>query len=144
MQVQPYLFFDGRADEAIEFYKKALGAKVNMLMRFKDAPPQATSGGGGGGDCKPDPANAEKVMHAQFSVGDTVVMASDGDCKGDPKFGGFALSITADNDAEAQRVFAAVSEGGKVIMPLTKTFFSSAFGMVHDKFGVMWMVMAGR
>src|SRR3954471_13358319 len=126
MQVQPYLFFDGRCDEALEFYKRAAGAKVNMLMRFKDAPPVPADQAG----CQPDPANANKVMHAQFSIGDTVIMASDGECKGEPRFGGFSLSDAADNDAAAERLFAALGEGGKVCMPMSKTFFSSRFGMV--------------
>jgi PhnB protein len=133
MQVQPYLFFDGRAEEAIEFYRKALGAKVEMLMRFKDNPqPQP-------GTVPPGADN--KVMHASFTIGDTKVMASDGRCTGKPSFEGFALSVDAADEAEAKRKFAALSEGGKVQMPLSKTFYSPAFGMVADRFGVSWMVI---
>jgi PhnB protein len=134
MQVQPYLFFDGRCEEAIEFYKKALGAKVEMLMRFKDSPEPPQPG-------KCAPGADDKVMHASLRIGETMVMASDGECKGKPSFQGFALSVTAANDAEAERLFAALGDGGQVQMPLTKTFFSSRFGMVADRFGVSWMVI---
>src|SRR3954469_24371593 len=134
MRMEPYLFFDGRCEEAIEFYKANLGAEVQMMMRFKDSPqpPQ-------GGDCGNVPA--DKIMHATLRIGDAVVMASDGHCNGQPKFDGFSLSFSARNDAEAQRVFNSLATGGKVNMPLTKTFFSSSFGMVNDRFGVPWMVI---
>jgi len=131
MKVQPYLFFDGRCDEALEFYKKAIGAKVGMLMRFKDSPDQSTCTAG----------NADKVMHAQFDVGDTTVMASDGRNTGHPTFQGFALSIMAPSEADADRMFNALADGGAVQMPLGKTFFSPRFGMVADKFGVGWMIL---
>jgi PhnB protein len=134
MQVQPYLFFDGRCEEAIEFYRKALGAQVDMLMRFKDSPESAQPG-------MHPPGSEDKVMHASFRVGDSTVMASDGRCTGQPSFKGFALSLVASSDAEAERLFAALAEGGQVQMPLTKTFFSSRFGMVADRFGVSWMVI---
>ncbi len=130
MQVQPYLFFDGRCEEALEFYRRALGAEVQMLMRFKDNPePQANPAGA-----------ADKVMHTSFRIGDTTVMASDGRCQGQPSFQGFSLSLTARDDAEAERLFAALADGGQVQMPLAKTFFSSRFGMVADRFGVSWMI----
>jgi PhnB protein len=134
MQVQPYLFFDGYCEEAIEFYKKALGAKVEMLMRFKDSPEPAQPG-------MHPPGSENKVMHATLRIGETTVMASDGHCKGKPSFQGFSLSVTAANDAEAERLFAALGNGGQVQMPLAKTFFSSRFGMVADRFGVGWMVI---
>ena len=134
MQVQSYLFFDGRCEEAIEFYKKTLGAKVEMLMRFKDSPEPAQPG-------MVLPGAENKVMHSSFRIGDTVVMASDGRCLGKPSFQGFSLSITVPNEAEAKRVFAALGDGGQVQMPLTKTFFSPQFGMVADRFGVGWMVI---
>ena len=134
MQVQPYLFFDGRCEEAIEFYKKALGAKVEMLMRFKDSPEPAQPG-------MHPPGSDNKVMHASLRIGETTVMASDGHCQGKPSFQGFSLSITAANDSEAERLFTALGNGGQVQMPLTKTFFSSRFGMVADRFGVSWMVI---
>jgi PhnB protein len=130
MQIQPYLFFDGRCDEAIAFYSSALGAEVTMLMRFKDAPEP---------DAMP-PGSADKVMHANLRIGDTTVLASDGRCLGEPKFQGFALSLTASDAAEAERLFAALSDGGTVQMPLAETFFSPRFGMVADRFGVPWMV----
>ena len=130
MQVQPYLFFDGRCDEAVEFYRKALGAEVTMLMRFKDSPDP--------GMC---PAGAQdKVMHASLRIGDSTVLASDGRCEGRPSFEGFALSLTVADDAAAERLFAALGDGGQVQMPLAKTFFASRFGMVADRFGVSWMV----
>jgi PhnB protein len=131
MQVEPYLFFDGRCEEAIEFYKAKLGAEVTMLTRFKDAP--ASKDG-----TPPDTEN--KVMHASLRIGDTTVMASDRHCKGNPSFKGFSLSLTASSDEDAEKVFTALSDGGEVQMPLGKTFFSSRFGMVADRFGVSWMV----
>src|SRR6185503_6072632 len=127
MKVEPYLFLDGRCEEAIEFYRKTLGAKVEMLMRFKDSPAPQQPG--------MVPAGAgDKVMHASLRIGDTTVMASDGECLGRPSFQGFSLSLTARDDAEAERLFAALANGGKVQMPLAKTFFSSRFGMVADRF----------
>ena len=137
MQIQPYLFFDGRCDEAINFYKKALGAQVEMLMRFKDAPPQAPGEG-----CNGPMPDGEKVMHSSLRIGDGVIMASDGMAQGRPEFKGVSLSITAKDDAEAKRFFEALSDGGSVQQPLMKTFFASSFGMVADKFGVSWMVIA--
>ena len=133
MQVQPYLFFDGRCEEALEFYRAALGAEVTMLMRYKDSPEPAKPG------MLPPGAEA-KVLHASFRVGQTTVLASDGHCAGRPSFQGFALSITVPDDGAAARVFVALAEGGQVQMPLSKTFFSSNFGMVADRFGVGWMV----
>jgi PhnB protein len=133
MQVQPYLFFDGRCEEALNFYKKTLGAEVQMLMRFKDSPQPQQPG-------MVPPGSDNKVMHATFRIGSATLMASDGDCKGKASFQGFSLSLTPSTEAEAQKLFAALGEGGQVQMPLTKTFFSPAFGMVADKFGVSWMV----
>jgi PhnB protein len=135
MQVQPYLFFDGRCDEALELYRKTLGAEVLMLMRFKDSP------------CAPPPGvtpPADKVMHACVRIGDTSVMASDGQCMGKASFQGFSLSLTVPDEAEADRLFAALGEGGQVQMPLTKTFFSPRFGMVADRFGVSWMILVAQ
>jgi PhnB protein len=130
MQVQPYLFFDGRCEEAVEFYRSKLGAEVEILMRFKDSPEPHQHA----------PGAENKVMHTSFRIGDTTVLGSDGRCLGQPSFQGFALSLTVPNDAEAQRLFATLGEGGQVQMPLGKTFFSSSFGMVADRFGVSWMV----
>ena len=137
MQVQPYLFFDGRCEEAIEFYKKALGAKVEMLMRFKDSPDPPPPG-------MVPPGSENKVMHASLRIGDTTVMASDGECRGKPGFQGFSLSVSAADDADAARLFAAIGAGGQVQMPLGKTFFASSFGMLADRFGVGWMVIAEK
>ena len=134
MQIQPYLFFDGRCEEAIEFYRKALGAKVDALMRFKESPDQSMIA----------PGTGEKVMHASLHIGDTTVMASDGRCEGKPSFQGFALSIAAKSEAEADRMFAALSDGGQVQMPLAKTFFSPRFGMAADRFGVSWMILVAH
>ena len=136
MQVQPYLFFDGRCEEAVEFYKKALGAKVEMMMRFKENPepnPAMTPPGAG-----------EKIMHSAFRIGDSLVMGSDGECGGKPNFQGFSLSVDAKSEAEADKMFNALAEGGQVRLPMTKTFFSPRFGMVADKFGVGWMVIVGK
>ncbi len=130
--IQPYLFFDGRCEEAIEFYRKALGAEVEMLMRFKDSPEPLQPG------CTPGDLN--KVMHASFRIGDTTLMASDGRCEGKPSFQGFALTLTLPTETEADRYFAALAEGGEAQMPLTKTFYSPRFGMVADRFGVSWMI----
>jgi len=134
--VQPYLFFDGKCEEAIEFYKKTLGADVKMLMRFKDSPEPPKA------DCAPSDMN--KVMHAQFQIGETVIMASDGRATGNPKFEGFALSLTLKTEADAEKAFNALANGGKVEMPLAKTFFSARFGMVVDKFGVFWMILVAQ
>ena len=134
MLVQPYLSFNGRCEEAIEFYRKALGAEVGIMMRWKDSPEPCPEGA-------VPPGSENKVMHASLKIGDAVVMASDGRCSGKPNFQGFALSLDAPTDAEAQRLFAALGDGGQVQMPLGKTFFASSFGMVADKFGVSWMVI---
>lgn len=130
MQVQPYLFFEGRCDEAVEFYRTALGAKVTGLMRYKESPEQSGTPHGAG----------DKVMHLSLQIGETTVMASDGRCSGKPSFQGFALTLITKDEAEAERMFAALSDGGQVHMPMAKTFFSSHFGMVSDRFGVLWMV----
>lgn len=134
MQVQPYLFFEGRCEEALAFYKSALGAEVTALMRFKDSPEPIPV------DMCP-PGSQDKIMHANFRIGETVLMASDGRATGQPAFQGFSLSLAAPNDAEAQRLFSALADGGQVQMPLGKTFYASSFGMVADRFGVPWMVI---
>jgi PhnB protein len=134
MQVQPYLFFNGRCEEALEFYRGALGAEVKMLMRFKECPEPNQL----------QPGTENKVMHAQILVGETTILASDGRCQGKPSFEGFALSITVPDDAESERLFAALSAGGQVQMPMSKTFFSSRFGMLADRFGVSWMIYVAK
>jgi PhnB protein len=136
MPLTPYLFFDGRCEEAIEFYKKTLGAKVGMMMRFKESPESPPP------DCVPA-ASADKIMHACMSIGDAQVMMSDGRCAGQPKFEGFALSVDAKDAADADRKFNALAQGGQVQMPLGETFFAKRFGMVADQFGVGWMIIAG-
>ena len=134
MNVEPYLFFEGRADEAIAFYTKAFGTQVDMLMRNREAPEPAPPG-------MLPPGSEDKVMHASFRVGGTNVMLSDGRCSGKPSFGGFSLSITPPDEASARRMFDALAAGGAVTMPLGKTFWSPCFGMVTDRFGLGWMVI---
>jgi PhnB protein len=129
-----YLNFEGRCDEAIEFYRSAIGANIGMVFRFKDSPEPPPPG------CVP-PGAESKVMHTQFHIGDTLIMASDGRCSGKPSFQGVTLSISVFTEAEADKYFNALAEGGQVQMPLVKTFFSPRFGMVADKFGVNWMVI---
>jgi PhnB protein len=131
MQVQPYLFFEGRCEEAADFYRRVLGAEITMLMRYKDCP-----------DPMPQmpPGSEEKVLHMALRIGEATVLASDGMCGGAANFNGFALSVTVADEDEAQRVFAALADGGQVRMPLARTFFSPSFGMLADRFGVAWMV----
>jgi PhnB protein len=133
MEVQPYLFFDGRCEEAVAFYRKTLGAEVIMMMRFKDSPEPHQPG-------MVPPGAENKVMHMAMRIGDSTVLGSDGRCMGKPSFQGFALSLTVADEAEADRKFNALADGGQVQMPLAKTFFSPRFGMVADRFGVAWMV----
>ena len=130
MQVQPYLVFEGRCEEALEFYRRSLGAEVTTLMRFRESPDQSMV----------SPGSADKVMHASFRIGETTLLASDGRCEGPPAFEGFSLSITVPDDGDAERVFNALSEKGTVVMPLEKTFWTSKFGMLEDRFGLSWMV----
>ena len=137
MQVQPYLFFDGRCEEAVEFYRKTLGAEVQMLMRFSESPEPHQPG-------MVAPGSENKVMHMSLRIGDSVVMGSDGRNTGKPNFQGFSLSLSVASDAEAERLFGALSAGGRVEVPLTKTFFSSRFGMLADRFGVGWMIVVGK
>jgi len=131
MNVQPYLSFEGRAQEAIDFYKSSIGAQVDMIMHFRDAPPEAQM----------SPESKDKIMHAAFRVGDTQIMASDGQCSGKASFSGIALTLNATSNAEAEKLFNALAKGGKVNMPMSETFFANRFGMVADKFGVGWMVI---
>lgn len=135
MQLTPYLFFNGRCEEAIEFYKSALGAKVEMLMRFSESPEKSSNP-----DCVPSDPN--KIMHASWRIGDAMMMGSDGITGDNPEFKGFSLSLTSNSEAEAKAKFEALAKGGKVTQPLIKTFFSPAFGMLQDKFGIGWMIMA--
>lgn len=134
MHIQPYLFFDGRCEEAVDFYRSALGAEVEMLMRYRESPEPPPPG-------MVPPGSEDKVMHASFRIGDTVVMASDGCSAGQPAFQGFSLSLSVADEAAADRAFAALGDGGQVQMPLGKTFFSPRFGMLTDRFGVGWMVI---
>ena len=124
--VQPYLFFNGSCEQAIEFYRKALGAEVEMMMRFKESPERPPPGA-------VPPGSENKIMHASFRIGQTTVLASDGDSSDKASFQGFSLSLAVPSEAEADRVFNALAEGGQVKLPLTKTFFSPRFGMVEDQ-----------
>ncbi len=130
--IQPYLFFGGRCEEAIAFYREALGAEVEMMMRFSESPEPMPAG-------SLPPGFDKKIMHSSFRIGETTVMASDG-CGAEGAFQGFSLSISVDTPEQADRAFAALSKGGKVTMPLAKTFWSPKFGMLTDRFGVGWMV----
>jgi PhnB protein len=137
MNVQPYVYFEGRAGEAIEFYQKAIGAKVEMLMKFSEAPSEMQS--------QIAPGMANKVMHACIKIGESDVFISDGQCNGGPAtFSGVTLTIHADNDAEAKKIYAALAKGGQEQMALTETFFASSFGMLADRFGVSWMVLVQK
>jgi PhnB protein len=131
--IQPYLFFNGGCEEAIEFYRKALGAEVEMLMRFKESPEPPPPG-------SVPPGFENKITHASFRVGQTTVMASDGCSADKASFQGFSLSLTVESEKEADRVFTALAESGQVKMPLTKTFWSPRFGMLEDRFGIGWMI----
>ncbi len=132
-KITPYLFFAGRCEEALNFYREALGAKIDMIMRFNESPEPAPPG-------MLQAGFESKVMHASFRVGDHGLMASDG-CDDKSKFDGFRLALTVPTEAEAHNAFHALAAGGSVQMPLCKTFWSPCYGMVTDKFQVGWMVM---
>ena len=132
MKVEPYLMFEGRTEEALQFYQQKLGAKVDAIIRYKENPEPKYN----------PPDSGEKVMHSLFRIGDAQIMASDGNCTGKPGFQGFALTLNAANAAEANQRFNALADGGKVQMPISETFFAKSFGMVADRFGVNWMVIA--
>ena len=133
MKIDPYLFYNGRCEEAINFYKSALGAELQMMMRNSDSPEPPPPG-------MLPPGSENKIMHASLLIGGALIMMSDGDCKGETAFKGFSISLDCGNEAEAQRAFNALADGGHVNMPLSKTFWAPLFGMVVDKFGVNWMV----
>jgi PhnB protein len=131
--IQPYLFFNGSCEQAVEFYRKALGAEVEMIMRFKESPEPPPPG-------RLPPGFENKIMHTSLRIGQTTLMASDGCADEKPNFQGFSLSLSVPSEAEADRAFAALADGGEVRMPLGKTFWSPRFGMVADRFGVGWMI----
>jgi PhnB protein len=136
MNVQPYLSFEGRCEEAINFYKSTVCAKVEMMMRYKEAPADQQA--------MISPESKDKVMHAALKIGEATVMASDGYCTGKSSFSGVSLALTADSPAEADKLFNALSKDGQVTMPMTETFFANRFGTCSDKFGVTWMVINPR
>jgi PhnB protein len=133
MQLTPYLFFDGRCEEALAFYGKALGAKVTMLMRNKESP-----------EPRPPeharPGTEEKVMHCEVQIGEVSFMASDGFCGGKPEFKGFSLALTVKDATEVDKAIKALADLGRIDMPASKTFWAERFGMVTDRFGVQWML----
>jgi len=131
MDVQAYLFFDGKTDEALAYYAEKIGAKTEALMRFEECPAK---------EQMPE-ATWSKVMHSNFRVGDTQIMASDGNCGGQATFAGFSLTINVETDEEAERLFNALAADGRVEMAMGPTFFASRYGMLVDKFGVSWMVI---
>jgi PhnB protein len=140
MPVQPYLNFEGRCEEALDYYRKTLGAEVKMLLRYAEGPQPSSEG------CSAmlPPGSDKKVMHSEFRIGDTTLMASDCFCSGKPSFQGFSISLTPPDDAEAKRLFDALADGGEVRQPLIETFFASSFGVVADRFGLGWMVTVRR
>lgn len=133
MKIEPYLFFDGRCEEAIEFYQKALGAKVEFLMRNAESPEPPPPG-------VLPPGSEDKICHATVRIGGAPVMMSDGMCGGDTRFKGFSLSLDCPDEGAAREAFAALADGGRITVPLEKTFWAPLFGMVNDRFGVGWMV----
>lgn len=135
MKVEPYLFLDGKCEEALEFYRDTLGAKIGMMMRYKEMPGPHEPG-------MIPPGAEEKIMHADFRLGDSMIMISDGRCDGSARPDGFSLAITVPSVGEADRLFNALAASGAVQMPIAETFFSPRFGMVQDKFGVSWMILA--
>jgi PhnB protein len=137
MPIEPYLNFDGRCEEAIEFYKKALGAEVVRLMRYSESPEPPPPG-------RVAPGTENKIMHSTLRIGGSNIMASDGYCKGSAEFKGITLSLPVADEAAADRAFNALSDGGKIHMPLTETFFAKRFGMLSDRFGVPWMIVASK
>lgn len=134
MQIQPYLFFEGRCEEALMFYRDVLGAEITQLMRYSDSPDPPPPG-------MLPPGSEDRIMHASMRIGDSTVLVSDGNCSGTTGFNGFSLTLHAASDAEAERLFAALAEGGQVRMPMAQTFFSSRFGMLADRYGLGWMVI---
>lgn len=134
MRVEPYLSFEGRCEEALEFYKSAVGAQVEVILRYKDSPDKPPEG-------MVPPGSENKIMHCSFTIGDSRIMATDGGCRGGGKFEGISLALSSKTTAETEKLFNALAPGGEVQMPLGQTFFSPSFGMVVDKFGVFWMVV---
>lgn len=134
MEIQPYLFFEGRCEEALMFYRDVLGAEITQLMRYSDSPAPPPPG-------MLPPGSENRIMHASMRIGDSTVMVSDGNCSGTTGFNGFSLALNAASDAEAERLFAALADGGQIRMPMAPTFFSSRFGMLADRYGLGWMVL---
>ena len=129
MRAEPYLYFNGRCEEAIIFYQSALGAELVELVRFRDAPHI------------PAPAGADdKIMHALLRIGESSLLLSDGPCRGTTYFQGFSLALSVKEDEEAERIFRGLVRGGRVHIPLKTTSFASTFGMAADPFGVLWTV----
>ena len=134
MKVEPYLSFEGRCEEALNFYTQAVGAKTEYVLRYKDTPDQPPEG-------MVPPGSENKIMHCSFMIGDSRIMATDGGCRDGGKFEGVSLALSSKTTAETEKLFNALAQGGQVQMPLGQTFFSPSFGMVTDKFGVYWLVV---
>jgi len=143
MQVQPYLFFEGRCEEAVTFYREQLGAQVLMMMRFRENPDAGQQGSEAPSGCSMPAGSEDKIMHTAFTIGDSMLMASDGMCSGKANFQGVSLSLTANDEQQAEKYFNALGDGGQVQMQMMQTFFAKRFGMVQDKFGVSWMILGG-
>lgn len=135
MNVTPYLFFDGRCEDAIAFYRSVFGAELKMLMRFRESPDPIPEG-------MLPPGHEDKVMHAELRVGESVIMMSDGSRAEAPKFAGFSLAYSVPDVETAERLFATLAHDGEVQMPMAETFWSPRYGAVVDRFGVSWMIMA--
>ncbi|MCD9458941.1 VOC family protein [Marinibactrum halimedae] len=133
MRIESYLFFNGHCEEAINFYRKTLGARVSLLVRFRDNPDKSAY----------PPGAENKIMHAMVSVDGNTIMMSDGACDGDLHFTGISISLTLKDDLRAERIFNGLSDGGQVQMPFVETFWAEKFGLVTDRFGVSWMITVG-
>jgi len=132
MKMTTYVNFPGTCKEAFAFYEQHLGAKTLMMMTFDQMP-----------DPKHAPAGMEqKILHAQMTIGDTVLMASDGP-KVEPMRSAY-LSLGVDSDKEAERIYKALSDGGEVFMAMEETFFAHRFAQFRDKFGINWMIIHDR
>lgn len=130
MQVNPYLLYNGNCEEAFNYYVRALGGKVDMMARYQGSP---------AADHVP-PEWASKVMHAQLSIDGEVLMAADAPPGAAKPPAGFAVSLQVEDPAKADRVFAALADGGEITMPIDKTFWARRFGMCVDRFGIPWMI----
>jgi PhnB protein len=133
VNVNIYLNFNGNCEEAFKFYEKTLGAKIDSLMKHSGSPAEEHVA----------PEWRDKVLHARLAVGDTIIMASDAPPEYQTEARGFYISLQIDDANEARRIFDAFADGGRVAMPLGKTFWAELFAMVTDRFGTPWMINHG-